>query len=56
VAFDYFPEGYINVDGREEGHVAIAATLLKNLSKGSKENYEEVGMVSLLAIYSQIQF
>jgi hypothetical protein len=56
LAFDYYLERHINVDGGEEGHATMAATLLESLCKGSKKKLEEAEMASLLAIESRTRF
>jgi hypothetical protein len=56
VAFDYYLERHIDVDGGEEGHAAMAAILLDSLCKGSEKKIEEAEMAALFAIEARIRF
>jgi hypothetical protein len=56
LAFDYYLERHINVDGGDEGHAAMATTLLESLCKGSEKKIEEAEMAALLAIEGRTRF
>jgi hypothetical protein len=56
LAFDYYLERHINVDGGDEGHAAMATTLLESLCKGSEKKIEEAEMAALFAIEGRTRF